>query len=324
MRILVGIPAFNEAATIADVIAKIPRRMGGIDTVSVAVVDDGSTDDTARLAREAGARVLPHPTTRGVGVAFQRLVRHALEVRADLLVTIDGDGQFDPADIPALIAPIIHNGALVSTASRFRDPSLTPRMPRVKRWGNRRVAALVSAITGRRYADVSCGFRAYARDALLRLTTYHSFTYAHETFLDLAAKGVPIEEVAVPVEGTRPVGESRIASNVLRYAWRTALIIVRTYRDHKPLKLCGVLAAPGVLVGVTLLTWSFLAFRSTGYWLKWAAFTGAAALATSLATVFLGFMADIATRLRQNQEEMLYWLRRRGNSGEESPPRPSS
>jgi glycosyltransferase involved in cell wall biosynthesis len=321
MNLLVGIPALNEAATIQDVIAKIPRQIEGIDAVSVVVVDDGSTDDTGRLARDAGATVLRHPHNSGVGVAFQPMVRHALSTRADLLVTLDGDGQFNPADIATLIAPIVSGNALVCTASRFRDAALVPTMPWVKKWGNRQVANLVNMLTGHRYADVSCGFRAYHREALLRLTVYHSFTYTHETFLDLAAKKVPIVEVPLVVRGQREFGKSKVASSVVRYGARTAKIMLLTYRDQAPLRLCAYFATPFVIIGAALLLWSYWTLHQTGFWLKWAAFAGGGAIGVAVLTLFFGFMADIATRLRRNQEEILYWLRRGVSSSPAELPR---
>jgi len=310
MNLLVGIPAFNEAATIQDVIAKIPRQIAGVESVTVVVIDDGSNDGTGRLARDAGATVVRHHRNSGVGAAFQSMVRHALAVRADLLVTVDGDGQFNPADIAELIQPIVAGEALVCTASRFADAKLVPQMPWVKKWGNRQVANLVNMLTGHRYADVSCGFRAYHREALLRLTVYASFTYTHETFLDLAAKKVPIVEVPLTVRGQREFGKSKVASSVLRYGARTAKIMLLTYRDQAPLRLCAWIALVFGLIGACLMSWSVVTLSNTGTWLKWAAFAGAAAFGVAVLTLFFGFMADIATRLRRNQEEILYWLRR--------------
>jgi glycosyltransferase involved in cell wall biosynthesis len=322
MHLLVGIPAFNEAATIRDVIAAVPQRLDGIDEITIVVIDDGSSDDTGSLARQAGAEVVRHAQNSGVGVAFQTMVRHALAVQADLLVTLDGDGQFNPADIAKLIAPILGGTALVCTASRFADAALVPTMPWVKKWGNRRVAGLVNRLTGHRYADVSCGFRAYAREALLRLTVYHSFTYTHETFLDLAAKRIPIVEIPLTIRGTREHGKSKVAASVVRYGIQTAKIMLYTYRDQRPLRLCGWLAAPFALIGLALLIWSFVTFQSTGSWLKWAAFTGGASFGVAVVTLFFGFMADIATRLRRNQEEILYWLRKGGEPQARSKPAP--
>ncbi len=316
LRLVVGMPALDEAATIADVVARVPRSFVGVAEVQVVVVDDGSTDATAELARAAGAIVVRHPKNLGVGSAFQSLVRSALRMRADLLVTIDADGQFNPADIGTLIQPILQGDALVCTASRFLDASLVPEMPWVKKWGNRRVAALVSRLTGQKYFDVSCGFRAYAREALLHLTVRHSFTYTHETFLDLASKRVAIREVPLPVRGTREHGSSKVARSVVRYGARTATIMLRTYRDQRPVALCALLALPCVLVGLALLVWSYFHLMAQGTWLKWAAFAGGGGIALALAILFFGFMADIATRLRQNQEEILYWLRRQADAEE--------
>ena len=314
MHLLVGIPAFNESATIATVIERVPKSVAGFDQVTIVVVDDGSTDDTAALAAGAGAAVVRHHKNSGVGAAFQSICRFAVESAADVLVTLDGDGQFNPDDIPALVAPILAGDALVCTASRFADKALVPTMPWIKKWGNARVAGLVNMLTGERYADVSCGFRAYARDALLRMTVYHSFTYTHETFLDLAAKRIPIREVPLKVRGVREHGKSKVASSVLRYGARTSAIMLRTYRDHRPLQL---LVATGILpavLGVGLMALSLAQFFQTGRFLKWAAFSGAGMLALAVTLVFFGFLLDITTRIRQNQEELLYWLRR--NAGE--------
>lgn len=316
MRLLIGMPALNEEATIVSVIGAIPKAIEGVDEVRIVVVDDGSTDDTATLASGAGAHVIRHPQNRGVGAAFQSMVRHAIVTGADIMVTIDSDGQFDPNHIPKLISPIIDGRALVTTASRFLDPALVPKMPWIKKWGNRRVANLVNMLTGQRFADVSCGFRAYAREAMLQLTVYHQFTYTHETLIDLATKQVPIAEVPLVVRGVREVGESRVASSIPRYAWRTATIMLRTYRDQQPLRLSAWIVAPISLMGFGLLGWSLAERLATGAWLKWAAFAGAAALSLSIVTLFLGFMVDLTTRLRRNQEEILYWLRKQADSSQ--------
>ena len=310
MELLVALPALNESATIREVINGIPRAVDGFDRVRVLVIDDGSTDDTGPLAESVGAEVVRHPQNRGVGAAFQSMVQFALMNGSDVMVTIDADGQFDPTQIPELIAPIVEGHAWVVTASRFRDPALVPKMPWIKKWGNRRVANLVNMLTGQRYADVSCGYRAYARDALLKLTVYHFFTYTHETLIDLASKRVPIAEVPLKVRGVRAVGESRIASNVWRYGWRTATIMLRTYRDQRPLQLCGWIAGLLVIIGTGFMASSVRQFFVTGSWLKWAAFTASALYGVAVLTLFFGFMLDIVTRLRRNQEEVLFWVRR--------------
>src|SRR5262249_50912727 len=152
---------------------------------------------------------------------------YGLDQGADLIVSIDADGQFDPADIPRLIAPVVAGRAEFTTASRFKDPALTPRMSWTRLWGNRLMSGLVSHLTGRKFHDVSCGMRRYERSAALQLYPLARFTYTQEVFLTLAFRGVRIVEVPSRVRGAREFGKSRVAGNLWRYAFRTLAIIVR-------------------------------------------------------------------------------------------------
>jgi glycosyltransferase involved in cell wall biosynthesis len=309
MHLLVSIPALNEEQTVSHVIDLVPQKIDGVTRTTILVVDDGSTDNTAAVAVEAGACVVSHACNCGVGAAFQTAVREAVRRGADILVTIDGDGQFDAADIPQLVAPILHGSVGLCTASRFADAALIPQMPGIKIWGNHRVASIVSALAGEQFHDVSCGFRAYSRDAILRITPLESFTYTHEVLLDLAAKRVAIREIPLAVRGTREFGESRVASNVWRYAVRTLSIMARFYRDHYPLKLCSTLASVPLVAACVLLAISGWQWWQTEVWLKSFAFAGASLIGVSLALMFFGFLAGVTNRLRRNQEEILYWLR---------------
>ncbi len=141
MKLIILLPALNEEQTIAQVIAGLPSAIHGVTEREVIVVDDGSTDATAARARAAGARVISHGWNCGLGVAFQTGVESALKAGAEVVVTIDADGQFSPADIPALVAPVLAHRADVVTASRFADVTMTPVMPWIKKWGNRRGCA---------------------------------------------------------------------------------------------------------------------------------------------------------------------------------------
>jgi len=225
LGLLVVIPALNEERTVAEVIRGIPQDLAGVASVEVLVVDDGSTDRTAEEAAAAGALVIRHPTPRGVGASFASSLRYAIDRGADLVVSIDADGQFDPADIRALIRPVVADEADFATASRFADPALVPRMPALKLWGNRAMARLVSRLAGQSFHDVSCGMRCYGRRALLSLNPMGRFTYTQEVFLNLAFKQLRIVEVPVAVRGEREFGESRVAGNLWTYAFKTSGII---------------------------------------------------------------------------------------------------
>ncbi|MBI3421096.1 MAG: glycosyltransferase family 2 protein, partial [Candidatus Sungbacteria bacterium] len=232
-KLVIIIPALNEAKTIGSVIAAIPRAIPGISSIKTLVVNDGSTDNTEQIAKEAGAMVVSHHTPQGVGAAFHTALRHALKMGADVIVNVDADGQFNPVDIPTLIKPILHNTAGFVTASRFTGKTPDLDMPAAKKWGNKWVTRMVNFITGKQFTDVSCGFRAYSRETALRLTLFGKFTYTQETLIDAVFKDIEITEVPLTVRGQREHGQSRVASNLWRYAAKSASIMLRTARDWR-------------------------------------------------------------------------------------------
>ncbi len=313
VSLLVVIPALNESRTITDVIRRIPRSIPGITEVSILIVDDGSTDDTVELARAAGAQVVSHPRNRGVGSAFQTGVERAIASGADYLLTLDGDGQFAPEDSYAVLKPLLDGQAGMATASRFADPALYPEMSRVKFYGNQMMSRLISSLCGKRFYDVSCGFRAYSRDAFLNLNLFGSFTYTQETFLDLTFKEVEIREVPVRIRGTREFGKSRVASSIARYAFQSAKIIFRSYRDYHPMRLFGaiasILAALGLVLAIFLLIHYLLNGQFTPH--IWAGMTSGALIGLSALMFITGLIADMLARIRINQERMLFLLKKR-------------
>jgi glycosyltransferase involved in cell wall biosynthesis len=310
-RMLVAIPCKDEAAMLASVIARIPRNMSGISRVDVLVVDDGSTDGTSDVARDAGVDVVRHRTNRGVGVAFQTAVESAITGGYDLLVTLDGDGQFSPEEIPALCAPVLTGAADVATGSRFLSASTLEGMPSIKRVGNAAMSALVSRLTGGTYRDVSCGFRCYGIEALVRMNLHGGFTYTQETFLDLAANRLAIAEVPITVQyfGDR---RSRVADNLWRYGLRTGAILLRGYRDYFPLRFFTSLGLVPLLGGLGFAAVFFANFLRTGQFTGYlfAGFTAAFLISVALLLLLIGLVADMLDRSRRNQERVLALLRR--------------
>ncbi|MEK7704265.1 MAG: glycosyltransferase family 2 protein [Myxococcota bacterium] len=323
MKLLVAIPCLNEARTLADVISAVPRNLDGIHRVDCLVIDDGSTDDTRAVALAAGAEVISHRRSRGVGAAFQTGLERAIDGGYDLLVNIDGDGQFQPKDIARLIAPIMRGEAAFVTASRFAPGGEARGISAIKRWGNHRMSTLVSGLTGSAFHDVSCGFRAYAREAMLRLNLHGSFTYTQESFIDLSYKQIPIVEVPVTVQYFE-ARRSRVAGSILRYAFKTFGIILRTYRDYYPVRFFWSLAAVLGATGAALASIMLVHYLHTGAFSGqlWAGFTGGFLLTVALAFFLIGIIADILKGLRGNQERLLYYLRReRHERGQSTPKR---
>src|SRR3954470_21872919 len=160
MKLVVTIPALNEEKTIYQVVSGVPRDIPGVDEVEVIVVNDGSTDATASEALRAGAIVISLPGKGGLGHVFRTGLERAMRRGADIIVNIDGDGQFNPADVRKLIQPLLEDKADFVTCSRFADPALRPTMPIVKYYGNQWVTSIINWVCGGTcFTDVSCGFR---------------------------------------------------------------------------------------------------------------------------------------------------------------------
>jgi glycosyltransferase involved in cell wall biosynthesis len=243
---------------------------------------------------------------------LQTGLAEAVRRGVDLLVNIDSDGQFAPEDIATIVRPVIDGRADFVTASRFKDKDLVPVMPGVKKLGNWGMAQIISRICGQSFHDVSCGFRCYNREAILNLVLLGRFTYTQESFLVLSQKGLRIEEMPMKVRGVREHGQSRIASNLWRYAWRTLGIIFSFIRDYSP----GVLFnnAAGALLLVSFGVGGFFLWHriSSGQFSPhiWAGFVSAFFFGLALLVFGLGQVALMVARLRSVQERQLYLVRR--------------
>ncbi len=312
MKLIIYIPAYNEEKTIASILENIPRKFDGFDEVGILVVDDGSKDATAALARKAGASVVSHLNNRGVGSAFNSGLTKALEMGADILVSIDADGQFSPLDIPLLLAPILTGQADFVTGDRFTDENGKFQKPEdmsaIKYWGNQRMSQLIGVLAQRKFADVSCGFRAYSKEALLRLNLTEKFTYTQESFLDLANKGVEIKSVPITVKYF-PERQSRVAGNILIYMFRTIKIIFRAYRDYQPMRFFGWLSLLPFITGFSCGLFTVINYFNTGSFTpyKFIGIAGIYLLSLAILLWIVGILADMFVRIRLNQEQLLYF-----------------
>lgn len=310
-KCVVIIPALNEEKTIGQVIDAVPESLfDGQVRLEVVVVNDGSTDQTAKKAEEHGAFVIYHVSPQGVGASFSAGIREALRRKADYAVNIDADGQMNPKDIEKLLKPIVGGVADMVTASRFKDRELIPQMPKVKRWGNNRVAQVISMIVGRRYYDVSCGFRAYNRETLLRLNLRGKFTYTQETFISLANNDhIRIEEVPVEIRGEREYGKSRVASSVLKYGIRSGSIILSAFKDYQPIRFFGGLALFFLMIGIAFETVFLGHYIMYGFFRDylWAGLIGAFMAVVAMIFFILMIVSDTLGKMMKTEEDILYF-----------------
>jgi glycosyltransferase involved in cell wall biosynthesis len=250
MKLVIQIPAYNEEATIGKAIAALPRRVPGFQAVEILVVDDGSTDRTAELAKQAGAdRVARHTTNRGLAETFSNGLKEALAMGADVIVNFDADLQYDPADVPALTAPILEGRGDLTIGDR--GPGELAHFSPGKRLLQRAGSWVVRQASGVDVTDAASGFRALSRDAARRIQVFSKLTYTLETLIQAGYKGLRV--ISVPVRAHPPVRPSRLFTSTTKYVLLQGANVLRITALYKPLKMLSIPAAVFVAAGAALI-----------------------------------------------------------------------
>jgi len=247
--VVVGVPAFNEEKTIAKVVVEAQRYAD-----KVVVCDDGSTDLTAEIAERLGADVVRHERNLGYGAAIQCLFRRARELDADVLVTLDADGQHDPREIPNVVKPIVDGAADVVIGSRFVDERLAYTMPWYRRAGVKFITKLVNNSGKHGVKDTQSGFRAYNRKSLEKLTMLENgMGVSVEVLINARKQGLRIREVSATCDYGRGVENS--ARNPVKHGADVVMSIVKLVVEDKPLMLLGVPGLICLIAGVVFGVW---------------------------------------------------------------------
>ena len=309
MKLIITIPAYNEEETIAEVIREIPRDIALVDTVEIIVIDDGSTDNTVSAAKRAGAdKIISFKQNRGLAPAFRKGLETALERGTDIIVNIDADGQYNGKEIPKLIAPILNESADIVLGDR--QINTLGHMPAGKKLGNKLATWVTRRVTGLPVKDAQTGFRAFSKEAALRINVMSDYTYVQETIIQAVNKGLTI--VDVPVEfRERKGGESRLISNIFSYAKRAGSTIFITYLHYKPLRtflfIGSLIFLSGFAVGLRVL----IHYLRTGFVTPYipSAILTAVLTIIGFLVIILGLIADIVGTNRKIMEEILYRLK---------------
>jgi glycosyltransferase involved in cell wall biosynthesis len=237
--VVVGIPAYNEEKSIARVVLDAQKHAD-----IVVVCDDGSADLTSEIAEKLGAVVVRHERNLGYGAALQSLFLRAWELKADILVTLDADGQHDPAEIPQLLKPINDGEAEVVLGSRFLDKKGTADMPFYRQLGVKIITKLVNRSSKNRVGDAQSGFRAYSKRALARLTMSENGMAASVELLRTIEKcGLPVCEVPISCKYSNSLGVETSSKNPLAHGAGLLMSLIKIIVEDRPLPLLGI---PGV------------------------------------------------------------------------------
>ena len=231
MKVFVQIPCLDEEATLPAVLSSIPTSVDGVDELEVLVIDDGSSDATVEVARRHGVRhVVQHTRNQGLARSFRDGVHYALSHGADVVVNTDGDNQYPQDRIADLVRPIVEGRADIVIADRQTATiaHFSPFKKLMQRIGSR----VVNFAADTDLPDAASGFRAYSRDALLRLNVLTEFSYCMETIIQAGHKRLRI--VSVPVVTNPKTRESRLFRNIGHHMVRSASAIARSYLMFKP------------------------------------------------------------------------------------------
>ena len=247
--VVVGIPAFNEEKTIARVVLEAQKYAD-----KVVVCDDGSSDLTGEIALRLGADVVRHERNLGYGAAIQSLFRRARELDADVMVTLDADGQHDPREVPKVVKPIVDGVADVVIGSRFVDERAAYAMPWYRRAGVKFITRLVNNSGKHAVRDAQSGFRAYSRESLEKLTLLENgMGVSVEVLVNARKQGLRIQEVPATCSYSRDVKNS--THNPIRHGVSVVMSIVRLVVEERPLLFLGVPGVISLLVGVLFGVW---------------------------------------------------------------------
>jgi glycosyltransferase involved in cell wall biosynthesis len=309
MKLLIQIPCYNEAETLPQTIAGLPTAVSGISQIETLVIDDGSSDNTATVAAELGANhIIRHARNQGLAQAFQSGIDTSLRLGADIIVNTDADNQYPGHYIADLVAPIVAQQADIVVGNR--QVAHIKHFSPVKKVLQFLGSWTVRSLSGTDVPDAPSGFRAYSREAALRLNVLTRYSYTLETIIQAGKMGLSI--VSIPVETNPPQRPSRLQRNMWHFIKAQAGTIMRIYAFYEPLRTFSYLALPFLLTGLGL--WARFGFiyllgEGAGRYIQ-SVTIGTGILLVGVLILLFGIQADISSKHRQLTQEMLYRLKK--------------
>ena len=316
MKLVIQIPRLNEEATLPSTVADLPRNIEGINEIEILVIDDGSTDQTVAVARKIGVHhIVRHSANKGLAAAFQSGLNAALSLGADIIVNTDADNQYQGKYIASLVRPILAQQADIVIGDR--QTQLIPHFSRTKKFLQHIGSAVVRLVSKTNVPDAPSGFRAFSRDAALRINILTSYTYTLETIIQAGQNNLVV--ASVPVKTNVKTRELRLIKNVGVYILRSSLTIIRLFVLYQPLRLFTYLAIPFFVGGGGLWLW-YLSLVLQGEAERGthvqSVIVGAALIIIAFFIFLIGLLGNLISINRRMHEETLYYTKRAALSKE--------
>jgi len=308
MKLIIQIPCFNEAETLPETVAALPQQLPGISIIEYLIIDDGSTDGTADVAKAIGVHHIARiKQNRGLANAFSTGLEASIQYSADIIVNTDADNQYFGGDIARLVEPILAGRAdmVIGDRNVGASPFFSPLKRRLQRLGS----WVVSQAAGITTPDATSGFRAITRDVAQRMLVLSDYSYTLETLIQSGARGVAIEYV--PIRTNAPTRPSRLMKNMLHFLSNSGATIIRSYALYRPLRVFSILGLL-FLTGGLAISGRFLYFYIIGQGLGHiqSLILAAVLLIVGFQILLIGLLADLIGSNRKMMEEVLYRVRR--------------
>jgi glycosyltransferase involved in cell wall biosynthesis len=309
MKLIIQVPCFNEEKTLPRTIADLPTAIDGINEIEYLIIDDGSTDKTVSVAREIGVHHVVHfAKNRGLARGFMAGMDACLRLGADIIVNTDADNQYNGEDVALLVRPVLEGKSDIVIGTRPIDE--IEHFSKKKKLLQHLGSFVVRTVSGADVADAPSGFRAYSREAALRLNVVNEYTYTLESIIQAGHNRFAIE--SVPVRTNPETRDSRLFKSIGSYIRRSVIVIVRAYMLYKPLKFFTILASvstlAGLAIGIRFLLLFFLAGNGGGH--MQSLLLAVLLILIGVQCGIAGLQADLVASNRKILEDIQYHVRR--------------
>ncbi len=307
MKLIIQIPCLNEAGTLALTLSQLPRSVPGFDTVEWLLIDDGSTDDTVRVALQGGVdHVARHTRNRGLARAYMTGLETSLRLGADVIVNTDADNQYCADDIPLLTEPILSGRADIVVGAR--PISGITHFSALKKLLQKVGSGVVRVISRTEIADATSGFRAMSRTAAQQLMVFNEHTYTLETLIQAGQKNMQV--LSVPIRVNEYLRPSRLIKSVASYVRRSVVTIVRIFVIYRPMRFFGTIAAVVIAAGL-LIGFRFIYFylMGDGSGHVQSLILAGVLLTVGFQTLLVAFLADLIAANRRLLEDIRFHQR---------------
>lgn len=308
MKLIIQIPCYNEEGTLKITYDDLPKKIDGIDEIEYLIINDGSTDKTVEVARELGFHhIVSFKQNKGLAMGFMAGLDACLHLGADIIVNTDADNQYFGEDIEKLVRPIIENKADIVIGERPIDK--TEHFSWKKKKFQHLGSWVVRLASGTNIPDAPSGFRAYSKEAALRINVTNKYTYTLETIIQAGHNKIAMTSIPIRTNGeTRP---SRLFTSIWKYMKRSASVIVRSFLMYSPLKFFSTLGSIifllGSLIGIRFL---YFYFQGNGAGHIQSLILSAVLILIGVQTIIIGLQADIISANRKILEDIQYRIRK--------------